>query len=167
MQLPTVPEAVTRSSRALQATSGNTQPYNLENLKPEEVKTQSGDVHLSLDFHPQHYPLPLTLQSNAPRPISATQHLEQQRLHRTQVAARQVSTQATVGAARSSGPVRRGYLNSRRYLEYRARPRRDTGKDREPVWPDELEEVFQDGQYIFSRYCSAVLTTRSAHRYPP
>ncbi|KAF4152761.1 hypothetical protein CNMCM6069_001731 [Aspergillus lentulus] len=37
----------------------------------------------------------------------------------------------------------RSYLKSQKYLEYRARPRRDTGKDGEPVWPDELEDAFQ------------------------
>ncbi|KAB8201680.1 TEA/ATTS domain family-domain-containing protein [Aspergillus parasiticus] len=43
-----------------------------------------------------------------------------------------------------AGPQRGGsYLKSKKYLEYRARPRRDTGKDGEPVWSDELEEAFQ------------------------
>lgn len=36
-------------------------------------------------------------------------------------------------------------LNSPKYLAYRARQRRDTGKDGEPVWPDHLEEAFQKG----------------------
>ncbi|KAF7591957.1 hypothetical protein BBP40_000865 [Aspergillus hancockii] len=42
------------------------------------------------------------------------------------------------------GPRRtRSYLKSQKYLEYRARPRRDTGKDGEAVWSDELEDAFQ------------------------
>ncbi|KAL2849696.1 TEA/ATTS domain family-domain-containing protein [Aspergillus pseudodeflectus] len=35
------------------------------------------------------------------------------------------------------------YLKSQKYLKYRARPRRDTGKDGEPVWSEELEDAFQ------------------------
>lgn len=37
-------------------------------------------------------------------------------------------------------------MNSQKYLEYRARPRRDTGKDGEPVWSDALEDAFQQGE---------------------
>ncbi|KAE8359466.1 TEA/ATTS domain family-domain-containing protein [Aspergillus caelatus] len=45
----------------------------------------------------------------------------------------------------SAGPRRgRSYLRSQKYLEYRARPRRDTGKDGEPVWSDELEDALQE-----------------------
>jgi transcriptional enhancer factor len=40
----------------------------------------------------------------------------------------------------------RSYLKSQKYMEYRARPRRDTGKDGEPVWSDELEDAFQQGK---------------------
>ncbi|KAL3440461.1 TEA/ATTS domain family-domain-containing protein [Aspergillus insuetus] len=42
-----------------------------------------------------------------------------------------------------AAPRNRSYLKSQKYLEYRARPRRDTGKDGEPVWSDELEDAFQ------------------------
>jgi hypothetical protein len=133
---PVIPESVHRTSRALQITSGNAQTYNLENLKAEEVKTESGNPHLPLDLQNQSYPPPPTLPSNAPRTITATQRLEQRRLHRTQVAHR-----APVG----SGPPRRAFLKSKKYLTYRTRQRTDTGDDGEPIWPDELEDVFQDG----------------------
>ena len=45
----------------------------------------------------------------------------------------------------SNGSRKRSYLKSQKYLEYRARPRRDTGKDGEPVWSDALEDAFQQG----------------------
>lgn len=45
-------------------------------------------------------------------------------------------------------------MNSQKYLEYRARPRRDTGKDGEPVWSDQLEDAFQQGElrYISTKF---------------
>lgn len=43
------------------------------------------------------------------------------------------------------GTRKRGYLQSQKYLEYRSRPRRDTGKDGDPVWSDALEDAFQRG----------------------
>jgi hypothetical protein len=44
----------------------------------------------------------------------------------------------------------RPYLQDQKYLQYRARPRCDTGPDGKPVWPDHVEEAFQNGQYIFN-----------------
>jgi transcriptional enhancer factor len=150
---PVIPEVVTRSSRALQVTSGNAQSYNLENFKVEEAKTQPGNSNLSLDFQPQSYPVPPTLRSNAPQTITPTQRLEQRRLHRAQVALRE---------PRGSGPSRRRFLKSAKYVEYRQRARRDTGPDGEPVWPDELEDVFQDGRSISLRVVYlAMLTSKS------
>ncbi|KAJ5199044.1 D-serine dehydratase, partial [Penicillium cf. griseofulvum] len=44
----------------------------------------------------------------------------------------------------SAAPRRaRSYLKSPKYLEYQIRPRRDTGKDGEAVWSDELEVAFR------------------------
>ena len=45
---------------------------------------------------------------------------------------------------------KRSYLKSQKYLEYRARPRRDTGKDGDPVWSDALEDAFQQGEPALS-----------------
>ena len=132
----TTPESIAPSGKALQVTSGNSQPsYNLEDIKAEEAKAQEGDAQVSLRI-PQHhsYPAPPTLRSNVP-PISAGQRLEQRRLHRAQVALRD-------GNARLG---RRRCFNSRKYIEYRRRTRRDTGEDGQPIWPDELEEAFQEG----------------------
>ena len=133
---PVIPESVHRSSRVLQITSGNAQPYNLENLKAEGVKTESGSPHLPLDLQSQSYPPPPTLRSNAPRTITATQRLEQRRLHRAQVAHREPA---------GSALARPAFLKSKKYLNYRTRQRTDTGADGKPIWPDELEDVFQDG----------------------
>jgi hypothetical protein len=49
------------------------------------------------------------------------------------------------GPNHAGAPRGRSYLKSQKYLEYRARPRRDTGKDGEPVWSDELEDALQQG----------------------
>lgn len=45
----------------------------------------------------------------------------------------------------------RDELDSPKYITYRERQRRNTGKDGESVWPDSLEEAFQRG------VCAAVL----------
>lgn len=52
------------------------------------------------------------------------------------------------GPFRLDGP---GYLGSRPYLEYRAKPARGIGKDGEIVWSDEIEHAFQQGQFSLSR----------------
>ncbi|KAJ5364559.1 uncharacterized protein N7496_010272 [Penicillium cataractarum] len=73
-----------------------------------------------------------------PPPTSTNPPLSSQRYQLK----RQRRVQSSVGP--SISPRRgRGYLKSQRYLEYRARPRRDVGKDGEVVWSDELEDAFQ------------------------
>ena len=42
----------------------------------------------------------------------------------------------------------RPYLQSEKYKNYRERPRQDAGKDGKPVWPDHIEESFQNGTDI-------------------
>jgi len=57
--------------------------------------------------------------------------------------------QPSVPILRSSRPHRqhhdRPYLQNPNYLNYRERKRYDTGKDGKPVWPDYIEESFQNG----------------------
>lgn len=51
------------------------------------------------------------------------------------------------------GPRRgRSYLGTQGYMEYRARPRRDTGSDGKPVWSDEVEDAFQQGELHYFPY---------------
>jgi transcriptional enhancer factor len=73
-------------------------------------------------------------------------------LHQQHVAARlhqrKLRRLHSVGPNSQSRRARSSYLKSQKYLEYRARPRRDTGKDGEPVWSDELEDAFQQGMSI-------------------
>jgi transcriptional enhancer factor len=133
---PSLEAVGAHSDRALQNTSGNVQSYS-DGL----VHNETGqDDHLQqLAFkYPQH--AVASHQVSAPgihHPALAA------RLH-----AKKLRRLNSVGP--NSAPPRRGrsYLKSQKYLEYRARPRRDTGKDGEPVWSDGLEDAFQQGVYL-------------------
>lgn len=131
---PALPNVSSAPSRILQDTSGNAQSYALENAKGTE-KSQPGGRHTLQEVPDSKYPFPPTLGSNVPLPADThLGRLEHRRRHRTRVDLRAAHV-----------PVDRSYLNSKKYLEYRARQRRDTGQDGEAIWPDELEEAFQDG----------------------
>ncbi|KAB8276226.1 TEA/ATTS domain family-domain-containing protein [Aspergillus minisclerotigenes] len=104
--------------------SGDTQQYS---DNPAHNDTAGSDDHLqqitSKDPHP---PVPNHSQLSSHR-------YQVKKLRRLQS-----------NGSRLAGPQRgRSYLKSQKYLEYRARPPRDTGKDGEPVWSDELEDAFQ------------------------
>lgn len=124
------------SDRALQNTSGNVQSYSDTLAHGDAV---GRDNHLQqLAFKYPHAP-------------PAPHHVAAPNLHQQAVAARlharKLRRLHSVGP--NAAPRRgRSYLKSQKYLEYRARPRRDTGKDGEPVWSDELEDAFQQGKSL-------------------
>ncbi|KAJ5964155.1 uncharacterized protein N7479_004031 [Penicillium vulpinum] len=119
------------SDRALQNTTGNVQSYS-DHLTHADITTREDQLH-QLGFKYPHVP--------HPQPLSASS------LHQQQVAARlhqrKLRRLHSVVPNSQSRRARSSYLKSQKYLEYRARPRRDTGKDGEPVWSDELEDAFQ------------------------
>lgn len=124
------------SDRALQNTTGNVQSY-ADPLAHADISRE--DPLHQLGFKYPHAPHP-------PQPLSAPglhhQHIAA-RLHQ-----RKLRRLNSVGPNSQSRRARSSYLKSQKYLDYRARPRRDTGKDGEPVWSDELEDAFQQGRFM-------------------
>ncbi|KAJ5206727.1 hypothetical protein N7472_003175 [Penicillium cf. griseofulvum] len=120
------------SDRALQNTTGNVQSYS-DHLAHADIAAREDQLH-QLGFKYPHPPHP-------------SQSLSAAGLHQQHVAARlhqrKLRRLHSVGPNSQSRRARSSYLKSQKYLEYRARPRRDTGKDGEPVWSDELEDAFQ------------------------
>ncbi|OQD84255.1 hypothetical protein PENANT_c013G01936 [Penicillium antarcticum] len=129
---PSLDPVSAHSERALQNTSGNVQSYS-DHLAHDVA---GRDDHLQQLAYKYPHAAP-------PQPLSG--HGLQQ--HQQQVAARlhqrKLRRLHSVGPNSQSRRARSSYLKSQKYLEYRARPRRDTGKDGEPVWSDELEDAFQ------------------------
>ncbi|KAJ5574575.1 hypothetical protein N7450_008474 [Penicillium hetheringtonii] len=129
---PSLEAVGAHTDRALQNTSGNVQSYSDSFAHGDPT---ARDDHLQqLAFKYPHHP-------SAAQPVAAPSLAHQQavaaRLH-----ARKLRRLHSVGP--NVAPRRgRSYLKSQKYMEYRARPRRDTGKDGEPVWSDELEDAFQ------------------------
>lgn len=136
---PSLDSVRAHSDRALQNTSGNVQSYadhlaHGDAAAREEQLQQLGFKYAQAPHHSQ------------PIPGHNPQH-HQHVAHRIQ--ARKMRRLHSVGPHSSqSRRARSSYLKSQKYLEYRARPRRDTGKDGEPVWSDELEDAFQQGKCI-------------------
>lgn len=124
--------------RALQHTSGNAQSY--------ADGAMNGDGS-SRDGH--HQPLALKY---PPAPVSYSHPVSSPSLHDSHILAARIQAkklrrlQSSASHPASGMRAKRSYLKSQKYLEYRARPRRDTGKDGEPVWSDALEDAFQQGE---------------------
>ncbi|EKV11276.1 Abacus [Penicillium digitatum PHI26] len=120
------------SDRALQNTTGNVQSYS-DHLTHADIAAREDQLH-QLGFkypHAPHHPQPLSASGLDQQHVAARLHQRKlRRLH-------------SVGPNSQSRRARSSYLKSQKYLEYRRRPRRDTGKDGEPVWSDELEDAFQ------------------------
>ncbi|KAJ5274984.1 hypothetical protein N7497_005595 [Penicillium chrysogenum] len=120
------------SDRALQNTTGNVQSYS-DQLAHTDITAREDQLH-QLGFkypHAPHHPQSLSAPGLHQQHVAARLHQRKlRRLH-------------SVGPNSQSRRARSSYLKSQKYLEYRARPRRDTGKDGEPVWSDELEDAFQ------------------------
>lgn len=121
------------SDRALQNTSGNIQSYS-DSIAHHSNAASHDDYLQQLAFkYPHPVPAPCDLHSR--QALAKLQHRKVRRVH-------------SVGPGGGSSRRQRTYLQSPKYLEYRARPRRDTGKDGEAVWSDELEDAFQQGKNI-------------------
>ncbi|KAL3472921.1 regulatory protein abaA [Aspergillus californicus] len=123
------------SERVLQNTSGNVQAYSDSFAHHDTAGRDDTLQHFTLKY-PQP-PVP-----SHPLPTASTGLYHHQLLgHRYQV--KKLRRLQSNGHSNHSPRRGRSYLKSQKYLEYRARPRRDTGKDGEPVWSDELEDAFQ------------------------
>lgn len=144
------------STRALQSTSGNAQSYS------DYITNRDGSCH---DGHFQ----PFSFKYPQPQP-PPTHAVHNSNLHQQALAARLHSKKLRrlqSQNSNTSSPRRaRNYLKSQKYLEYRARPRRDTGKDGEAVWSDELEDAFQQGMYEHQVCTGQYLTRRSSGSEP-
>lgn len=117
-------------SRVLASTSGNAQTFTLD------IKDIKGCPDLSNPIvsggHARH-----GLQHSAPLPVLGSN--DKSTLH-DRLAARK--------ARRSSQPGHeRQFLHTEQYKTYRERKRQDIGKDGLPVWPDHIEESFQNGRH--------------------
>ncbi|KAJ5142673.1 uncharacterized protein N7515_001460 [Penicillium bovifimosum] len=129
---PSLDPVGAHSDRALQNTSGNVQSYS-EHLTHGDIAAREEQLqHLGFKYsHAPHQPQSLAASNLHQQHVAARLHARKlRRLH-------------SVGPNSQSRRARSSYLKSQKYLEYRARPRRDTGKDGEPVWSDELEDAFQ------------------------
>lgn len=125
------------TDRALQNTSGNVQSYS-------DTVAASGitgrDDHLQhLTYKYSHAPVP-----PYPMPTAASAHPHHVLDARARL--KKLRRVQSVGPNHAGARRVRSYLKSQKYLEYRSRPRRDTGKDGEAVWSDELEDAFQQGK---------------------
>ncbi|KAL4942409.1 regulatory protein abaA [Aspergillus oleicola] len=123
------------SNRALQNTSGNVQAYS-DSLAHNDPTGRDDHLQQFTLKYP-HPPVP-----SHPLPTATTSLYHPQLMsHRYQV--KKLRRLQSNGSSYPGSRRARSYLKSQKYLEYRARPRRDTGKDGEPVWSDELEDAFQ------------------------
>ncbi|KAE8351157.1 TEA/ATTS domain family-domain-containing protein [Aspergillus coremiiformis] len=121
--------------RVLQNTSGNIQSYSDSLAHTDPTGRDDHLSHYAFKY-PQHPPVP-----THPMPTTASLHHPHTLTHRLQ--AKKLRRLQSHGPNVIGSRRTRSYLKSQKYLEYRARPRRDTGKDGEPVWSDELEDSFQ------------------------
>ncbi|KAB8206904.1 TEA/ATTS domain family-domain-containing protein [Aspergillus parasiticus] len=121
--------------RVLQNTSGNIQSYSDTLAHTDPTGREDHFSHYGFKY-PHQPPVP-----THPMPTNTGLHPQQvinNRFHTKKLRRLQSLGPNLIGPRRT-----RSYLKSQKYIEYRARPRRDTGKDGEPVWSDELEDAFQ------------------------
>ncbi|KAJ5601035.1 hypothetical protein N7510_010569 [Penicillium lagena] len=128
------PAVGAHSDRALQNTSGNVQSYSDSLAHNDPTSHEEQLQQLGYKYPHAHHvaPPPHALQGPNVHQQAVAARLHARKLRRLH------SVGPNVAARRA-----RSYLKSQKYLEYRARPRRDTGKDGEAVWSDELEDAFQ------------------------
>lgn len=160
-----------RPGRALQDLSGNAQPYGSNGVIVDAPKGVTENVHhlAQQQSHqlPQHFLQPSFSKTGLPllRPYGS----QPQPAPITPID-RKRSYQDGPGEPQVQVPSRmwpRGYLDSQKYKDYRARPRRDTGPDGQAVWSDELEEAFQEGMSSYYHLNVAKLTGAALRRHPP
>lgn len=143
------PAVGAHSDRALQNTSGNVQSYSDSLAHNDPTSHEEQLQQLGYKYpHAHHVAPPHGLQGPNMHQQAVAARLHARKLRRLH------SVGPNVAARRA-----RSYLKSQKYLEYRARPRRDTGKDGEAVWSDELEDAFQQGK-IFSPVEKTTTTAR-------
>lgn len=138
---PTLESVGAHSERALQNTSGNVQSYSEDLAHSDPMGRNAHLEQFDFKYAPH---LPPAAPAHPVPSVSTSLHTSQQFASRAQL-----RRQRRLNSANHfpPGPRRRSYLKSQKYLEYRRRPRRDTGKDGEPVWSDELEDAFQQGKH--------------------
>jgi transcriptional enhancer factor len=124
------------TDRALQNTSGNVQSYSDAILHGGVTGRDDHLQHLAYKY--SHAPV-------HPHPMPTATSLHPHHILNARVQAKKLRRVQSLGPNHAGARRGRSYLKSQKYLEYRARPRRDTGKDGEPVWSDELEDAFQQG----------------------
>lgn len=133
--------ALDDNRRILRDTSGNIQSYSLktetglENVHP--YQHHGLDISAHKLYPPTYHPAPI-LSSNDRDSNLLRLHERRQRHDRKDFIKN--------AQGKSQG---RSYLHCKKYLDYRARQRRDTGADGEPVWSDDVEDAFQDGKLVF------------------
>lgn len=120
----------THQTRILTSTSGNAQNYATDSKSHLDFREPSANNNRAVS-EPQ-YQLSV--------PIVGSN--DKQALH---------DRLAQHKARRSSHPQHRlfydrPYLRNPKYLAYRARNRYEVGKDGKPIWPDFMEESFQNGK---------------------
>lgn len=128
--------------RALQHTSGNAQSYADGAMNGDGSSRDDHLQTLALKYPPAPVPFHHSISSTSLHDSHVlAARLQAKKLRRLQSAAHSMPAMRP----------KRSYLKSQKYLEYRARPRRDTGKDGEPVWSDALEDAFQQGESEYIR----------------
>lgn len=139
------------SDRALQNTSGNIQSYSDSIAHHSDAVGRDDHLHHQLAYK---YPHPVTT-APPPHGLPLSSSFHPQQALNARIQQKKLRRINSVGHGHghghhhsSSSRRARSYLKSQKYMEYRARPRRDTGKDGEPVWSDELEDAFQQGKRI-------------------
>ena len=118
--------------RALATTTGNVQSYaytckdgieNHDSMLQSQHLTSKPEAHYSTTI-----------------PTLGSNDLPQDSLRRLQARRRRREN------GRQGPDLSRPYLDHPKYLNYRARPRRDTGDDGKAKWDDRMEEAFQNGE---------------------
>lgn len=133
-----IPLSHSEQQRPLQAVSGNRQTYALdchvgpENQNPHD-RYYAGSSFTEAKYPSSTFPPIANLGSNDGQRDANRLHQKHQRRHRQR------------GPPIDAKYQDRSYLRSEKYLEYRARPRKDVGPDNKPIWPDHVEEAFQEG----------------------
>ena len=133
-----IPLSHSGEQRALQAVSGNRLTYALdchagpENQNPHDLFYISSSF-TETKYPPSTFPPTGTLGSNDGQANTNRLHHRHHHRHRQRAPSIDLKYQD------------RSYLTSKKYLDYRARQRKDIGQDNKQVWSDDVEEAFQEG----------------------
>jgi transcriptional enhancer factor len=145
-----IPLSHSGQQRPLQAVSGNRQSYALDCHAGPENQNPHGLCYANSSFTDTKYPSTTfpstaTLGSNDGQSTANRLHYRHHRRHRRR------------GSPIDAKFQDRSYLNSKKYLEYRARQRKDLGQDNRQVWSDDVEEAFQEGSSLQARYSNLLM----------